>query len=95
MIKKYINTEGVIVLLGLLIHLVISQILGREYARYFMYVLILIMIPFIIFNLVKQRKEDKTNGTENFKLSIYNILIATVFMGILFFVINSNYPTGF
>ena len=49
-----------------------------------MYLLILIMIPFLILKLVKQRREDKVNGTQDFKLSLYNILMTVVIMGILF-----------
>jgi len=92
--KKYFTPLSIIVILALLIHLVISQIWGREYARYYMYLLILIMIPFLILKLVKQRREDKVNGTQDFKLSLYNILMTVVIMGILFFLINSNYPSA-
>jgi hypothetical protein len=53
------------------------------------------MIPFLIFDLIKKRKEDKIEGTQHFKLSIYNILIAAAIMGVLFFLIHSDYPTSF
>ncbi|KUJ62337.1 hypothetical protein AR687_07700 [Flavobacteriaceae bacterium CRH] len=95
MIKNYYTPFRIILILGFLFHIAVSQIWGREYARYYMYLLILIMIPFLIFELVKQRREDKATGTQNFKLSMYSILITVVIVGILFFLINSNYPSAF
>jgi len=44
----------------------------------------------MIFNLVKQRRDDKVDGTQSFKFSIYNILVALFIMGVLFFLIKSN-----
>lgn len=94
MIKKYLTLTNIISFFWIAVLFLISQFYP-DYKRYSLYVSIIIMIPFIIVNLVKKRREDKTNGTENFKLSIYNIVIAMVFVGILFFLINSNYPSGF
>jgi len=61
-----------------------------EYIRYYQYIFIPIMISFMIFNLVKQRRDDKADGTQSFKFSIYNILVTLFIMGVLFFLIKSN-----
>jgi len=89
MIKKYITLPSFITLFCIIINCVIA-LTFPEYTRYFLYVSILVLIPFIIVDLIKKRKEDKNNDTENFKFSVYNILISIVILGVLFFVINNN-----
>ncbi|WP_143394920.1 hypothetical protein [Flavobacterium sp. 2] len=69
------------------------SLVSPEYIRYFYYGAIVIMIPFIISDLLKKKKEDKIDGTKHFKISVYNILIAIAMMVVLFFLINSNYPS--
>ena len=94
MLKQYITLSGVISFSLILMSFLVSFIYP-EYTRYFYYVAIIIMIPFIIVDLIKKRKEDKIEGTQHFKLSIYNILIAAAIMGVLVFLIHSDYPTSF
>ncbi|WP_264537618.1 hypothetical protein [Flavobacterium sp. N1736] len=90
--KKYITLKNIgifyiLILLG-------TSFAFPEYNRYVSYSAIVIMVPLLILKLVKQREEDKVNGTQNFKFSIYNVLMAAVFMGILFYLIHSNYPSA-
>lgn len=93
MIKKLsrINIPYFILLLALMIF---SSIFS-EYKMYFTYGAVVIMFVLLIFDLIKIRKEDKADGTDNFKLSLYNVLCTLVFIGILFYLINSNYPSRF
>jgi uncharacterized membrane protein len=91
MIKKHITPVNIAVYLGLLTHLAISEVYGNEYARYFMYFLITIIIPNVIFNLIKERREDKLNSTTLFQASIYKMLIMAVVLVIFFFITKQNY----
>lgn len=91
--KKYITITNIGIFFILIPWMILSLVFP-EYNRYFSYAVIVLIIPFLIFKLVKQRKEDKANGTQDFQFSIYNILMAMVFMGILFYLIHSNYPWG-
>jgi len=89
MIKKYITLPSFVTLFCIIILWTIS-LTFPEYSRYFLYLSILVLIPFIIIDLIKKRKEDKNDGTGNFKFSVYNILISVAILGILFFVISKN-----
>lgn len=89
MIKKYITLPSFVTLFCIIILWTIS-LTFPEYSRYFLYLSILVLIPIIISDLIKKRKEDKNDGTENFKFSVYNILISVAILGILFFVISKN-----
>jgi len=64
--------------------------LVSEYIRYYLHFSTIVMIPILISKLIKVRKGDKVNDTENFKFSMYNILISGVILGIIFFVISKN-----
>lgn len=86
MTKKLITPMNIFVFLWGIVLLVISKFYN-EYTRYYLYTAILVMISIVIINLIKQRKEDKKDGTEHFKISLFNILIATVIMAVLFFLI--------
>lgn len=94
MLRQYITLPTIISLFLTLSVLLVSFVLP-EYTRYFYYGAIVIMIPFVISDLIKKRKEDKIEGTEHFKFSIYNILIAAAIMGVLFFLIYSGYLSSF
>ncbi len=91
MIKKHITLVHITFFLGLLTHLAISEVYGNEYARYFMYFLITIITPRVIFNLVKERREDKLNSTTLFQASIYKMLIMSVVLVIFFLLTKQNY----
>ncbi|MFH6962860.1 hypothetical protein ACHRVK_10710 [Flavobacterium plurextorum] len=92
MLKEYLTLPSIISLFLILIVLIVSLV-SPEYIRYSYYGAIVIMIPFIISDLLKKKKEDKIDGTKHFKISVYNILIAIAMMVVLFFLINSNYPS--
>ena len=57
-----------------------------EYARYYLYVSIAVIIPIMIWNLIKQKKKDKINGTREFQSSIYRMLIMAVVLIIIFYI---------
>ncbi len=67
--KKYITPINLVVFIWGLILITISEVY-RDYTRYFLYISILVIIPISIINLIKQRKEDKRNGTKEFQSSI-------------------------
>lgn len=94
MLKQYLTLPSIISLFLIVIVFIVSLV-SPEYIRYSYYGVIVIMVPFIIFDLIRKRKEDKIDGTEYFKISVYNIFIAAAMMVVLFFLINSNYPSQF
>ncbi|UUW07534.1 hypothetical protein NLG42_15640 [Flavobacterium plurextorum] len=57
-----------------------------EYARYYLYVSIAVISPIMIWNLIKQKKKDKINGTREFQSSIYRMLIMAVVLIIIFYI---------
>jgi len=89
MIKQYITLSRIVFIFLMVILLTVS-FLSPEYSRFFTYGAIVIMIPFIIYDLISKRKEDKRDGTKHFQLSIYNLLIAAVMMGVFFFHISQD-----
>lgn len=86
MIKKYITTVNIVFFIWGLLLIAISE-LFYEYTRYYLYLSILVIIPIIISDLIRKRKEDKRDGTALFKLSMYNILISAFILGILLLII--------
>jgi hypothetical protein len=90
MIKKYITPINVIIpLWGLLLVFISNEY--SEYYRYYLYGSITIMIPFMISNLIKQRRDDQINGTTMFKSSIYRMLIMAVILIVFFFITEQSY----
>jgi len=87
--KKYITPTSIIFLWGLIL-LAISK-WYYEYTRYFLYLSIVVIMPIMIVNLIKQRKEDKRNNTNIFKNSILRMLFIAVVMGSLFFLTQQNH----
>ncbi|OXB00679.1 hypothetical protein B0A81_20610 [Flavobacterium plurextorum] len=57
-----------------------------EYVRYYLYVSIAVIIPIMIWNLIKQKKKDKISGTREFQSSIYRMLIMAVVLIIIFYI---------
>jgi len=68
----------------------ISQ-LYPDYTRYYLYLSIAVIVPVSIVNLVKEKKEDKLNNTENFKFSIYRMLFMAVILCVFFFITKQNH----
>ncbi|WP_217341310.1 hypothetical protein, partial [Flavobacterium sp. A45] len=79
----------IISLCGLLLVFISNEY--SEYSRYYLYGSITIMIPFMISNLIKQRREDQLNGTTMFKSSIYRMLIVAVMLVVFFLITKQNY----
>lgn len=57
-----------------------------EYVRYYLYASIVVIIPIMIWNLMKQKKKDKINGTREFQASIYRMLIMAIVLIIIFYI---------
>jgi hypothetical protein len=74
-----------------IIILLFIQEVYPDYTRLFLYLSIPIITALAIINLIKQKKEDKLNGTENFRQSIYRMLIMAVILGIFFFITEQSY----
>jgi hypothetical protein len=82
-IKKNIASISIILIF------VLSQVIGLiypEYYRYFMYLGLILVTPIVILGLIKQRKEDKLNGTQNFQSAISRMLIIAVILGVFYFI---------
>ena len=88
--KKYITPINIAMFLWGLILITISEVY-RDYTRYFLYLSIIIIIPVIIVNMIKQRKEDKINNTKEFQASIYRMLIMAVMLVVFFFITKQYY----
>lgn len=88
--KKIITPINIIFFLWGLILVIISE-LYPQYTRYYLYASILVILPVMIINLIKQRKEDKQNGTTKFQAAVYRMLIMAVLLGITYFMTKQNY----
>ncbi|KIQ14672.1 hypothetical protein RT99_22830 [Flavobacterium sp. MEB061] len=88
--KKYITPINIAMFLWGLILITISEVY-RDYTRYFLYLSIIIVIPLIIVNMIKQRKEDKINNTKELQASIYRMLIMAVMLAVFFFITKQYY----
>ncbi|KAF2080848.1 hypothetical protein [Flavobacterium sharifuzzamanii] len=62
-----------------------------EYVRYYLYISILVIFPFMVWNLIKQWKKDKVEETNEFKTSIFRMLIMAVVMIVIFYVTKQNH----
>jgi len=88
MMKKYIPSISITLIL------ISCQVLGliyREYTTSFLYLGLILITPIVIFSMIKQRREDKLNGTKNFQTSITGLLIAQVIFGVCYFILMQNY----
>lgn len=86
--KKYIPSISITLVL------ISCQVLGliyREYSTSCLYLGLILITPIVIFSMIKQRKEDKLNGTKNFQTSITGLLIAQVIFGVCYFILMQNY----
>lgn len=91
MIKKYIIPVNIIFLLWGPILIVISEFY-REYVRYFLYLSIIAIIPIMVLNLIKQRREDKLNAAKVlFRQSIYRMLIMAVVLVVFYFLTHQKH----
>ncbi len=90
MIKKIVTPINVIFLFWGLILLTFSESYP-QYTRYFLYASILVILPVVIVNLIKQRKEDKQNYTTNFQSAVYRIIFMAVLLVIMYFITKQNH----
>lgn len=90
MIKKYITTTTVILFVWIPMQFLISQFYPN-YTRYFTYLSIIVMISVMIFDLIKQWKEDKINDTTEFQALLYKFLFMIVLLTSCFFILKQNY----
>lgn len=90
MVKKYITQTNIILFLWGPILIAISSFYP-DYTRYYLYLSIIVLIPFTVFKIIKQRKEDKLNGTKEFQSSIYRILFVAVVMVVFYFLTKQNH----
>jgi len=88
--KKYSTTINIIFFFWGLLLLAVSSFYP-EYVRYYLYFSIIVIIPIMIIDLIKQRKKDKVEGTALFQASIYRMLIMAVVLGLFFFITQQNY----
>jgi 4-hydroxybenzoate polyprenyltransferase len=87
--KKYTTITNVIFFVWGLVLIAISQFY-REYTRYFLYLSLVVIIPVMIFNLIKQKREDKLNDTKKFQSSIFRMLIMALLLVIVFLATRQN-----
>jgi Na+-translocating ferredoxin:NAD+ oxidoreductase RnfE subunit len=90
MIKQYITPINIISFFWIAVLFSISQVYPHYY-RYSLYISIIIIIPLMIVNLLKKRKEDKLNGTKIFQSSIYRMLIMAAVLLVFFFITKQNH----
>jgi 4-hydroxybenzoate polyprenyltransferase len=88
--KKYSTPINIFILLWGFVLIVISE-LYSEYVRYYLYLSLIIMIPIMIWNLIKQKKNDKVEGTKEFQFSIYRMLFMAVVLVIMFYMTKQNH----
>ncbi|MDR7371535.1 hypothetical protein [Flavobacterium aquidurense] len=87
--KEYTRPINIAIFFWGLLLLIISNFYP-DYARYYLYLSIIVIIPVAIFNLIKQRKQDKINDTTVFQSSIYRMLIMAVLLAAFFFLTKQN-----
>ncbi|WDF65618.1 hypothetical protein [Flavobacterium sp. KACC 22763] len=90
MIKKILTPATIAIFLWGTILLLINQYY-YEYVRYYLYISILVIFPFMIWNLIKQWKKDKAEETKEFRSSIFRMLIMAVVMILIFYVTKQNH----
>lgn len=90
MIKK-ILTPAFIAIFFWGIGLLIINEYYYEYFRPYQYISLLIILSITIWSLIQKRKNDKINGTQEFKDSIYRMMFMAVIMIIVFFATKQNH----
>lgn len=89
MIKKHFTPKTIILLWGFTLLFILNNY--NEYVKYFLILSLPVIIPLLIFNLIKQRREDQINNTTLFKSTIYRMLIVAVILVAFFFISKQNY----
>ncbi|MNK59052.1 hypothetical protein D3C87_781510 [compost metagenome] len=90
MIKKYLTPATIAIFLwGIGLWLINEYC--HEYIRNYLYMYLLAFFPIMIWNLIKQWKKDKVEGTKEFNSSIYRMLLMAVVMIVIFFITKQNH----
>lgn len=84
--EKYITQTNITLFLWGPILLVISRFYP-DYTTYYLYLSIIVMIAFMVLKMIKQRKEDKLNNTQEFRASVYKMFFMMLVALIVFFFI--------
>lgn len=90
MMKKVLTPETIAIFFWGIILLIVNA-KYYEYVRYYLYLSIAIIFPIMIWNLIKQKKNDKANGTEELKHSINRMMFLAVFLVIMFAITEQNH----
>ncbi|KOP38978.1 hypothetical protein DBB36_20975 [Flavobacterium sp. WLB] len=88
--KKYLTPINIIFVLWGLILQAVSWFYP-DYTRYYLYISIIVIIPFAIVSFIKQKEKDRIEGTKEFQASIYRMLFMAVILGIMYFVTYQNH----
>ncbi|MBB4803866.1 putative membrane protein [Flavobacterium nitrogenifigens] len=83
MIKKVLTPATIAIFFWGIILLILNA-KYYEYVRYYLYLSIIIVFPIMIVNMIKQRKNDKINGTKEFYQAINRMMIFAVILVIMF-----------
>ncbi len=90
MIKKKLTPATIAIFFWGIGLLIVNQ-QYYEYLRYYLYLSIIIAFPIMILNMIKQRKNDKVNGTKEFHHSINRMMIFAVILVIMFAITKQNH----
>ncbi|MEZ0129278.1 hypothetical protein AB9T88_05650 [Flavobacterium sp. LBUM151] len=90
MIKKNITKVAIVLFLWGMLFQAISWFYP-DYKRYYLYLFMIVMIPYLIVNLIKERKEDKLNNTKVFQATIFGMLFIASILIVFFFITKQNY----
>lgn len=87
---KYVTPTNIIFAVWGIALMCISE-LYYEYVRYYLYLSIAIIYPVMVWNLLKQKKNDKIYGTEKLKHSINRMMFLAVVLVIMFAITKQNH----
>ncbi|QOG01009.1 hypothetical protein [Flavobacterium sp. MDT1-60] len=87
--KKTIRPINVVFFLWALILIAVTGFYP-EYKRDYLWLSLIVIIPVIIIDFIKKKKEDKLNDTTEFQSSIYRMLIMGVMLLVFFLITKQN-----
>ncbi|SFD89895.1 hypothetical protein [Flavobacterium phragmitis] len=88
--KKYITVVNIVFFLWGIVYILISEFF-RDYVRGYLYLSIGVIIPFMIWDLIKKRKKDKIEGTKDLYNSINRMMIMAVVLVVFFVITKQNH----
>lgn len=84
MIKQYLNFRTIFPIAMAFLFIFISSVYP-DYTIQFTYLYFPLLAAFVIYDLIKKKKEDKINGTSQFKDSILRMLIIAGILLLFYF----------